>query len=276
MFKKLFFATAALALVSSPGLAADLPLKAPPAYAPAFSWTGCYVGANGGYGWGHNHSTLAVSADPASQAFFGSAFALGGVPPYFVENNRGGVAGGQVGCNQQYGSVVMGFETDLDWAGLKGSQTINLPNGTNGLVPTFNSAGSELQWLGTIRARIGYTPADHWLVYGTGGLAYGGVNYNTSILGPASNDFQVLSTTRTEVGWTIGAGVEWAFNNDWTFKAEYLYVDLGPRSNLQTIGSGRAADLTTSFTAGFTNQYQIVRAGVDYKFNWGAPVVAKY
>ena len=274
MFKNLLLATAALALVSSPGLAADMPLKAPPPV-PIFSWTGCYVGANGGYGWGHNHSTLAPSADPTSQAGLGPPFAAGAVPSYFVYNNSGGVAGGQVGCNQQYGSVVMGIETDLDWAGLKGSQTINLPNG-GAFVPTFNSAGSELKWLGTIRARIGYTPADHWLVYGTGGLAYGGVNYNASVAGPASNDFFNLGATRTEVGWTVGAGVEWAFNNEWSFKAEYLYVDLGPRSNLISTGSGRPIDLTTSTTSGFTNQYQIVRVGVNYKFNWGAPVVAKY
>lgn len=253
--------------------AADMPLKAPPAVAP-FSWTGCYVGVNGGYGWGHNHSNLIASPDAAAQAFWNPALTAGALPSTFGYTNSGGLAGGQFGCNQQTGNIVLGLESDIDWAHLSGSQNVTTV-GVPAFVPGFFSSGSNLQWLGTIRARLGFTPADHWLIYGTGGLAYGGVSYNTSAAFPISNDFQTISSTNTEVGWTIGAGVEWAFDNRWSVKAEYLYVDLGPRT-LTTVGSGRVADLTNTLNDSFSNKYQLVRVGVNYKFDWAVPVVAKY
>lgn len=275
MFRKVLFATAALASLSSPGLAADMALKAPPPPpVAAFSWTGCYVGANGGYGWGRNHSNLVASPDAASQSFWNPALNAGAMPSSYSYTNSGGVAGGQVGCNQQTGNFVVGLEADIDWAHLNGAQSI-ATSGVPGFVPGFFSSGSNLQWLGTIRGRVGFTPTDHWLIYGTGGLAYGDVNYNTSVAFPTTNDFQTISTTRTEVGWTIGAGVEWAFNNNWTVRAEYLYVDLGPR-NLTTIGSGRAPNLTDTLSDGFSNKYNLVRVGINYKFGWAGPVVAKY
>ena len=254
--------------------AADMPLKAPPPAVAAFSWTGCYVGVNGGYGWGRNHSNLVASPDAASQAFWNPALTAGALPSSYGYTDSGGLAGGQFGCNQQTGNIVVGFETDVDWAQVSGSQN-RTTAGIAGFVPGFFSSGSNLQWFGTTRARVGFTPADHWLIYGTGGLAYGGVSYNTSLAFPTTNDFQAISTTRTEVGWTIGAGAEWAFNNSWTVKAEYLYVDLGPR-NLTTVGSGRLPNPTDTLSDGFSNTYHLVRVGLNYKFDWGVPVVAKY
>jgi outer membrane immunogenic protein len=242
----------------------------------AYSWTGCYVGVNGGGGWGDNHSTLRPSPDPVSQAFWNPAFNAGAAPSNFNYTNSGGVAGGQVGCNWQTGQFVIGGEADIDWANLKGSQTINTVN-VPGFVPGFFSSSSNLQWLGTVRGRIGWSPAtaDHVLFYGTGGLAYGSVNYNTSFAFPTTLDFQTLTSTNTQTGWTAGAGVEWAFTNNWTFKAEYLYVDLGNRT-FTTVGTGRAANVVTTLTDSFSNRYNIVRVGLNYKFGWGGPVVAKY
>jgi outer membrane immunogenic protein len=274
--KHLGWAITAATLIGTvgPSFAADLPMKALPPPVPVFTWTGCYVGANGGYGWGHNHSNLASSSDSASLGFFNPAITAGALPTAYAYTAQGGLAGGQVGCNQQTGNIVVGMETDLDWARVNGSQSLNT-SGVAGFVPGAFSSGSQLQWLGTLRGRIGFTPSDHWLVYGTGGIAYGGVNYNTSVAFPTTNDFQNISSTHTELGWTIGAGVEWAFTDAWSFKAEYLYIDLGPR-NLITTGSGRAPNPTVSLTDGFSNVYQVVKVGVNYKFNWAAPVVAKY
>jgi outer membrane immunogenic protein len=269
---------AAVCLGSAAVSAADMApryTKAPAPMVMAYSWTGCYVGANGGWGWGDNHSAVAPSPDSVSQAFWNPAFIAGAAPSLLSYQNSGGVAGGQVGCNWQSGQFVFGGEADIDWANLKGSQTIAT------LVPPFVagtfSSSSNLQWLGTVRGRIGWSPAtaDHWLFYATGGLAYGSVNYNTVYAFPATNDFQTLSSTNTQTGWTAGAGVEWAFNNNWTVRAEYLYVDLGNRT-FTTVGTGRAANVATTLTDTFSNRYNIVRVGLNYKFGWGGPVVAKY
>lgn len=277
-FSTIAASIAAIAFGSSAASAADMApryTKAPP-MVTAYSWTGCYVGVNGGYGWGDNHSALRPSPDAASQAFWNPAFNAGAAPSLFSYTNSGGVAGGQLGCNWQSGQFVFGGEADIDWANLKGSQSINTA-GVAGFVPGFFSSSSNLQWLGTVRGRIGFSPAaaDHWLFYATGGLAYGSVNYNTSFAFPTTLDFQNLASTNTQAGWTAGAGVEWAFANNWTVKAEYLYVDLGNRT-FTTVASGRAANLATTLTDTFSNRYNIVRVGFNYKFNWAGPVVAKY
>ena len=78
-----------------------------------------------------------------------------------------------------------------------------------------------------------------------------------------------------EAGWTIGVGTEWAFTNNWSVKAEYLYVDLG-NSTWLSFPAGRAANLATNLTETFQNRYNIVRVGINYKFNSDLPVVAKY
>jgi outer membrane immunogenic protein len=119
------------------------------------------------------------------------------------------------------------------------------------------------------------TPVDPLLLYVTGGVAFGDVHYNLNFAFPGSNDFQSISSSNTETGWTIGAGAEWAFADSWSVKAEYLYVDLGNRS-LVSIPAGRAANLATTLTENFQNRYNIVRVGLNYKFNWAGPVVAKY
>ena len=107
----------------------------------------------------------------------------------------------------QLGGVVVGIETDLDWSGIKGSTTTNCAT----TCTTSNS------WIGTTRGRIGYA-FDRFMPYFTGGGAYGRVKASASGIGSFSS---------TEVGWTAGGGVEYAFVNNWSAKIEYLYVDLG-------------------------------------------------
>lgn len=278
--KRILLALSALAIGTAAASAADLAAKPytkapPPPVVPVFSWTGCYVGLNGGYGWGNNHSLLAPSADPASQAFWDPAFFAGAAPSNFSWQNTGGVAGGQFGCNYQTGAFVFGIETDLDWANVRGSETISTA-GVVGFVPGFFASGTNLHWLGTTRGRVGFA-VDHWLFYATGGVAYGNVGYGLAFAFPATNDFQTISASQTNVGWTAGAGVEWAITNNWTVKAEYLYVDLGNQT-LISVPSGRAANLATTLTEAFSNHYNIVRVGFNYKFDWGwgAPIAARY
>jgi outer membrane immunogenic protein len=187
---------ALIAALASPSFAADLShpvYKAPPGMyvAPPFSWTGFYVGINGGYGWGRsNWSSVATAGTPKP---------------------NGGLLGGTVGYNLQTGIWVWGLEGDIDASWMKGS------DGSGTGVCTGVGCQTKNTWLATTRARIGYA-ADRFLPYITGGAAFGDIKMT-----PAGG----TSTTTTKGGWTVGGGVEFAIAAAWSAKLEYLYADLG-------------------------------------------------
>ena len=135
-------------------------------------------------------------------------------------------------------------------------------------------AGSHINYIGTVRGRVGYAVGDRFLPYITGGLAYGSVSSYGAIATAGVLPFGVgASQTNTRVGWTIGAGFEYAITNNFTFKTEYLYADLG-RS---TLFSGTVLGIPAY--VGERTTAHIVRAGINYKFDWfapPAPIVAKY
>jgi outer membrane immunogenic protein len=187
----------ALALATAvPAFAADLPPAAPPpprapvAYipaAPAFTWTGFYIGLNTGYAFGQSN----WSSPLGSTGWF---------------NVNGPLAGGTIGGNYQIGALVVGGEADFDWQNVKGSL------GGGGCFPaTCNSASN---WVGTFRARLGYA-IDRVLIYATGGGAYANIKTAINPLPWASS---------AELGWSSGAGVEVAMTDNWTAKVEYLAV----------------------------------------------------
>ena len=224
MRRVLISAIGLLALTAGSAFAADIPRAAPPyrtpAYvAPAFTWTGLYVGINGGYGWG----TSTWSGFPGGDA-----------------NPNGGLFGVTLGYNWQLpGSPWMfGLEGDVDWTNLRGSFT-------NAACP----AGCQTRnnWLGTGRVRVGYA-IDRVLPYVTGGFAVGDIRAN-----PAA----FAGTNSTELGWTIGAGIEAAIAPQWTAKLEYLYVDLG-----STGCSAAACGIATNVDF----RASLVRAGLNFKF----------
>jgi outer membrane immunogenic protein len=179
-----------LALPPVSAQAADIPVKGYRAVVAYYNWTGFYVGANGGYGWGHSQWT-----DPTSLVTTGNF------------NIKGAVFGGTLGYNYQLGSIVLGVEGDYDWSNIKGS-TLAVCGGTIGC-ETKNT------WLATVRGRVGYA-FDRWLPYLTGGLAYGNIKA-VSDLG---------TDTSTKAGYAVGAGLEYAFMGNWSAKLEYLYVHL--------------------------------------------------
>jgi outer membrane immunogenic protein len=218
-------------------LAADLPQPAPPpprapatyvpAQAPYFSWTGIYVGINGGYGFGQSNWTAPVGA--ATGNFSTSGFLVGGT----------------LGGNYQMGAFVIGLEGDGDWNNANGSTFSSCPVGCT----------TQSTWLATVRGRAGYA-WDRVLLYGTGGAAFGTVQ-------AAAGALPFASVTQT--GWTAGAGVEWAFTPNWTAKVEYLFVNLGSLSCPSTsCGTPVGAPPGTPSSVSFTEN--IVRAGVNYKF----------
>lgn len=150
----------------------------------------------------------------------------------------GGVVGGTVGYNYQIGPAVLGAEGDIDWSGIKGTTT-------TGACPAGCTTSDS--WLSTLRARVGYA-ADRFMPYVTGGGAFGNINAATPGL---------AGGTATNVGWTVGAGLEFAIAGHWSAKAEYLYVDLGKFN----CGAGCGAPVdNVSFTT------SLVRAGVNYRF----------
>jgi len=237
MKRALLIAGAFALLGAGQALAADLPqpapqVKAPVAYVPpVFSWTGFYLGINGGYGFGQ--SDWSDPNDGSTGSF----------------NTSGFLIGGTLGANYQIGSFVIGLEGDGDW---------NDANGT-----TFNGSCAVVgcttrsDWLATVRGRAGFA-WDRVLFYGTGGAAFGDVQGAAGALPFASG---------TQTGWTAGAGIEWAFAPNWTGKVEYLYVDLGNFSCPATsCGATNGLGLFSPSTVTFTEN--IVRAGINYKFGW--------
>jgi outer membrane immunogenic protein len=214
MRRKYLIAIAATAiLAASPVLAADMELKAPP-IPVAPSWTGFYVGLNGGGGWDQNSWTF-----PTAQ-FFTAAANQG-----FVTNPSGGVAGGQIGYNFQIGQWVLGVEFAGDWSGI--SQRLVGP-----VTPAFplDTYTTRIQDYETLTARVGYAPAwpgygpGNWLWYAKAGGATGGVNFNGASGAPVSG--VTFSDTQRLIGVTAGAGVEFMWASHFVLGVEYDYIAL--------------------------------------------------
>jgi outer membrane immunogenic protein len=215
-----------------------MPVKAPLLpFISAYSWSGAYVGLNGGFGWGRTNHTASLTVGGA-----------GATTGDFDAN--GGLFGGTLGYNRQIGQYVVGLETDLDWSNIKGSF------GRTAVAPIVGavsfSLGSELKWLDTTRVRVGWAN-DRTLLYVAGGAAFGGLT-TTASANAALLGFAVAATagdTLTRFGWTLGGGIEYAFNDMFTGRVEYLYVDLGTQTHMLV----DSVKFTTS----------IVRGGVDMK-----------
>jgi len=259
------FGALALSIACAPDLlAADMAVKAP-YQAPAWTWTGFYAGVHAGYGSGTADTSVATNAIEAN--FIGPLFAPIPLPGTLHPN--GFVGGGQVGYNYQFGNFVAGLETDLAYAGwTKTDAATGAPSIAGTLTTTIQN---KLDWFGTLRARLGVLPTENLLIYGTGGVAYGGVQTTTTATNlpgfGCTGPFGLIycgtgSTSGTSVGWTVGGGLEYAFARQWTVKAEYLYLDLGSRSvtfsDLDMPGGTLTAN--TGFRA------QIVRGGLNYRF----------
>lgn len=254
---------------------------------PVYNWTGFYAGLNAGYGWSSSSFNL-TGDNIAGQKWIDG---LIGNPNRSFDNS-GFVGGGQIGYNWQINQRwVAGVETDINFADVRGRNSI--PEVTGTFANTSFDTDRRLEWFGTLRGRLGVSPLDRLLIYATGGLAYGkvtsGANYvNGSgilLFGGVQPDGSgvicnvgtciVGGGSRVAAGWTIGGGLEWAVANNWSVKAEYLYMNLGNQTihsiNTPPPGGLTAGSIATRFSDA---EYNIVRVGMNYKF--GGPVVAKY
>jgi outer membrane immunogenic protein len=210
---------------------------------PVYNWSGVYLGINGGYGFGSSELT-----DPQNP----SSLTTGGSTSSGSFNTNGGLLGGTLGVNFQTGGFVFGVEGDWDWQGLQGTNNSSF---CNILASGTPSCETKSDWIGTIRGRAGYA-ADRVLFYATGGGAFGNVQTGLNTLSLQSN---------TEFGWTAGAGIEWAFADNWTAKVEYLFVDLGNTTCNTSANCGFDAGIASNNSVSFTES--MIRAGVNFKFN---------
>ncbi|WP_161141354.1 outer membrane protein [Propylenella binzhouense] len=203
-----------------------------------FSWTGAYVGANVGYGWGRD-DTVGIRSAAGS---FGN---IGKFDP------QGWLAGVQAGYNYQMDNFVFGLEGDVQWTNIDDDKGLRVSTG--GPAGAVTASGkTDLDWYATIRARAGVA-FDQFLLYGTGGLAFGDVNYRVNVTSaPAAN----ISDSDTTWGWVLGAGVEYAFTQNLSAKAEYQYLDFGTDDI-----SGGIYKTTPS------SQYHTFRVGLNYRFS---------
>jgi outer membrane immunogenic protein len=249
IIKALLLGGAGSLAITGAALAADLSRPLPPP--PVWSWSGFYVGVNGGYGW---------SGDPV----------IFGGPIGVRTNPSGGLFGVQAGYNWQWTPEwVFGVETDIDGADIFGSQRVS----AFGLVGTTDPfaivAQQRVGVLGTLRGRVGYA-LDDVLLYGTGGLAYGRTELATSVTdvfagqtcGPAGF-CAAASSTQWMVGWAAGVGFDWAFLPRWTFRTEYLHYDLGSRHHDLTDPAVPGVVIGTSATF----RGDIVRGAISFKLN---------
>jgi outer membrane immunogenic protein len=303
MFRRSLLASAGAIALTGAALAADLPSRAPPPVylppPPIFTWTGLYLGLNAGGTWSNSNTVNTATAD-----VFGNP-ALGGGVPFGVASAAlatrsapakidGFIGGGQIGYNWQFAnSFVVGLEADIQGIAASNGSTLEFSQATVADFPGNPidqnlSSRRRLDYLGTVRGRVGFTITPTFLIYGTGGLAYGQTSSRTSITqivesNPALpnhyNSFGSFSNSR--VGWTAGGGVEWLFAPNWSVKAEYLYYDLGsttfalsPLTNTFTTG-GVVYSSAPFAKSRFTGN--IVRAGLNYHFILAPPpIVAKY
>lgn len=235
--KGLFLASVAIAafpfgVASAADLPARMPVKAAPMVAPPFNWTGFYVGANVGGIFGHSVQTVDIDTLPL------------GIPA--DDTNYAGVIGGvQAGYNWQLSQLVLGVEADIDFSSAKKSVA-------TGPLDTHNMA---LSALGTVRGRIGLA-FDRFLPYVTGGVAFADLkNELVDNINPL-----IANRGSSATGWTVGGGLEYAFDPHWSAKAEYLYVKFPDKTASFAIPGGYVFQTT------FKDSEQIARLGINYKF----------
>jgi outer membrane immunogenic protein len=251
--KRILLTTVSLGVLGmlSPAFGADLPYAKAPSFAPpVYDWTGVYVGVFGGGGYG-NHNVNNATGPATTFANYTANY-----------TSTGGVAGGEVGYNWQSGNFMAGIEGDLFWSGIKGNDANQFIAGN---FPGVTGVDADnLRWGGTLRARGGIA-VDRWLLFFTGGYAFGDIQHtNTDAATNLVDKFTVHAN-----GLTGGGGIAYAITNNVITKIEYRYYNFNGYNRPGT-------PLTPNGQLPYTTEstYSTVTIGLDFKF--GGPVVAKY
>jgi outer membrane immunogenic protein len=222
-------------------LGTDMRFKAPPV-APSFTWTSCYGGGHAGGGWGQKNLTDTAGVLSPTTGFSAANLDIAGY-----------MLGGQIGCDYQFApNWVLGVEGAVSGGDIGGRTTIPVPLVAPGDTATFKEATDFLM---SVTGRVGYA-WDRWMLYGKGGVAGAGDKYSAfDVL--QNYDFEGLEN---RMGWTAGAGVEWALWEDWSIRLEYDYYGFGTRSVT-------FIDSTIALTSGPENikqSIQVVTIGLNF------------
>lgn len=273
--KKLALAAIAAIGLSTAANAADMPVKARPAPPVAiFSWTGFYIGAHGGGMWADKAWT-----ERCSVLIPGACVAPENPAAPFRTSHQitSGIAGGQIGYNWQANNWVLGIEGDISGAWDNEACSLIVGN-QGGFFAIQRGAGcSRTDWLATVTGRAGIAVGQA-LFYGKGGVAFAHNRYVVRCLNglgavcPPGADM-TTGPSEDRVGWTLGVGIEYAFNTNWSIKGEYNYMDFGTeRIGFQTIRfAGLPAD--SIHDVDIRQRVSVAKIGINYRF--GGPVVAK-
>jgi outer membrane immunogenic protein len=240
--RKLLLRTVALVALMPLGAtvrAADI-IYAPPVVSPLlyWSWTGFYVGGNVGASWGTTTLTDGVTLASLSPSLSGF------------------IGGAQLGFNYQFAYTVLGLEADIDWASL---------NNTSQPVCTSAAclqATASTPWISTIAVRLGFA-ADRMLMYAKGGGGWAENKGSINIV----NGSTIFSGSNTTPGWLAGAGFEYAFTRNWTAKLEYDFLGLT---------AWEAPGTLPNDVVQVSRHIQMIKAGINYKFDWAGPFGPDY
>lgn len=230
------------AIMASAGLVAGNAYAADVAPVMNYDWTGFYIGAQAGYGWGNTeYSYPGDPSPPPGSPFNGNPVGL---------DYDGMVGGGTLGYNWQHDSIVLGVEADLSLSGMSDDKTENS-------APCFEQGCSaDVNWFGTGRLRLGYA-IDSIMPFVTGGVAAAGLEGEADNGACEDGPGDDCGFDETEWGWTVGGGIEWGFADNWSAKAEYLYVNVGS-PEFSASGSDQASADDFDFS--------VVRVGLNYRF----------
>jgi outer membrane immunogenic protein len=253
MLKKVLLSTSAILGMSGLAIAADMPLKAVAPAPYVYDWSGIYVGGVVGGAWGTNDLS-----DPG----LGIVGTLVGAPVVQTNNPSAFIGGVEVGSRYQFGKLVVGWEGDALWGNMNATSTTSFsgPVAPGAVFP--RSLSTSTNWTATGTAVVGVAH-NNWLLYGKAGAALESTSYteNTSVAGVPL--FGGTGTDNNRVGWTVGTGIEWAFYQNWSIKAEYDYLDFGNHNvaiNGSFLGVGVQPGLQDN------NHINQFKAGLNYRF----------
>jgi outer membrane immunogenic protein len=248
----------------------------PPPVVATWSWTGFYIGGHVGAGfgnkWWNSTGQSPFVALPVAPQEVGHNFGTTSVDGF--------LGGAQVGFNYQSGALVWGVEGDWSWTAMKGQFTCPEIGAAAGPPFAFSTCSSKIEWMATLVGRIGVT-VDRALVYVGGGAAWAHEKDHLSCTnvdcGAPDTAIFTWDGKDTKFGWTFLTGVEYAVGSNWSARIQYNFYDLGdqdvrliPSQDGCFAGGCAAFDVTTRLRT------HSIKAGLNYRFDWGSSVVARY